>query len=154
MQINNNFKQNNISYKSVKIAYKEHWPKTLLNEILTNKEIKKASNYLEKRNSSMEFWIENNDIRKHERVSISCTYDRRYQPHGEYCPILNDMSLQDALTRLKNFNSRKFIAFVKKKERCNTEKKKYFYLYHKPHIQKPTTNNNSIKKKILNFFGI
>ena len=152
-QINNQNSQNKISYKSVKVHYKDCWHPKLLNEILQNKEIEKAANFLEKRNSSMEMWIRTDGIKSNKTYSVSCTYDRRYKPHGENCNILERMSLSDALNKLKNFNSRDFIAFVKKTERTNTDKLEQIRILHNPKSKDKKEKHKNPIPTFIKYFG-
>lgn len=148
---NNSNKSNNISYKAIKITCKDAWHPELLKEVLNNEEIKKASDFLEKRNSNMEMEIINNGTVNDRTYSVDCTFDRRFKPQGENCQILENMTFKDALHKLKNFNSRNFIAFVKKAERTNAEKKKQVHQLYRHHSK---THNNDNKHKLLRFFGL
>ena len=148
--INNN---NNISYKALKITCKDTWHPELLKEVLNNKEIKKASEFLETRNSNMEMELFNNGTSKNPTYSVGCTYDRRYKPQGENCTILHKMSLEDALHKLKNFNSRNFIAFVKKAERTNIDKFRQLRQMRMFHHHTQKQNDNGVMHKLLKFFG-
>ena len=98
-------------------------------------------------------WIRTDGIKSNKTYSVSCTYDRRYQPHGENCNILERMSLSDALNKLKNFNSRDFIAFVKKSERTNTDKLEQIRILHNPKSKDKKEKHKNPIRTFIKYFG-